>query len=51
MQLREQADEVRELFRTLIQLHARRGAVKVGFGPLHTCLRLGVCLRPDVDYT
>jgi len=34
LQLREQADEVRELFRTLIQLHARRGAVKVGFGPL-----------------
>ncbi len=30
MQLIQQADEVRELFRALIQLHTKRGKVKVG---------------------
>ena len=29
-QLIQQADEVRELFRTLIRLHTKRGNVKVG---------------------
>lgn len=29
MQLQREADEVRELFRSLIQLHSKRGAVKV----------------------